>query len=103
SSSVRSEDLKALSVRDKMSKVFCPSSPDKMYQDMKQLYGWPNMKVDITTYVSKCLTCIRVKAEHQKPSGLLVQLEIPSGSRTISPWILSPSSQGRKVETIPYG
>nr|GFA33097.1 putative reverse transcriptase domain-containing protein [Tanacetum cinerariifolium] len=29
---------------------------DKMYQDMKKLYWWPNMKVDITTYVSKCLT-----------------------------------------------
>ncbi|GKA91387.1 putative reverse transcriptase domain-containing protein, partial [Tanacetum coccineum] len=50
---------------------------DKMYQDMKQLYRWPNMKVDIATYVSKCLTCLRVKVEHQKPSGLLVQPEIP--------------------------
>nr|GEV28572.1 reverse transcriptase domain-containing protein [Tanacetum cinerariifolium] len=50
---------------------------DKMYQDLKQLYWWPNMKVNIATYVSKCLTCLRVKAEHQKPSGLLVQPEIP--------------------------
>ncbi|GJZ38491.1 putative reverse transcriptase domain-containing protein [Tanacetum coccineum] len=50
---------------------------DKMYQDMKKLYWWPNMKADITTYVSKCLTCARVKAEHQSPSGLLVQPEIP--------------------------
>ncbi|GJW14874.1 putative reverse transcriptase domain-containing protein [Tanacetum coccineum] len=50
---------------------------DKMYQDMKKLYWWPNMKVDIATYVSKCLTCLKVKAEHQKPSGLLVQPEIP--------------------------
>nr|GEY05623.1 putative reverse transcriptase domain-containing protein [Tanacetum cinerariifolium] len=49
---------------------------DKMYQDMKLLYWWPNMKADITTYVSKCLTCLRVKAKHQKPSGLLVQYEI---------------------------
>nr|GFB93688.1 putative reverse transcriptase domain-containing protein [Tanacetum cinerariifolium] len=32
---------------------------------------------DIATYVSKCLTCAKVKAEHQKPSGLLVQQEIP--------------------------
>ncbi|GJY12985.1 putative reverse transcriptase domain-containing protein [Tanacetum coccineum] len=31
------------------------------------------MKADIATYVSKCLTCSKVKAEHQKPSGLLVQ------------------------------
>ncbi|GKB43007.1 putative reverse transcriptase domain-containing protein [Tanacetum coccineum] len=50
---------------------------DKMYQDLKQLYWWPNMKADISTYVSKCLTCSKVKAEHQKPSGLLVQPEIP--------------------------
>nr|GEZ61770.1 reverse transcriptase domain-containing protein [Tanacetum cinerariifolium] len=50
---------------------------DKMYQDMKKLYWWPNMKADIATYVSKCLTCAKVKAEHQKPSGLLVQPKIP--------------------------
>ncbi|GJZ55162.1 putative reverse transcriptase domain-containing protein, partial [Tanacetum coccineum] len=43
---------------------------------MKQLYWWPNMKADIVTYVSKCLTCLKVKVEHQKPSGLLVQPEI---------------------------
>ncbi|GJY89807.1 putative reverse transcriptase domain-containing protein [Tanacetum coccineum] len=50
---------------------------DKMYQDMKKLYWWPNMKADIATYVSKCLTCARVKVEHQRPSGLLVQPAIP--------------------------
>nr|GFC03054.1 putative reverse transcriptase domain, ribonuclease H-like domain, aspartic peptidase domain protein [Tanacetum cinerariifolium] len=49
----------------------------KMYQDVKKLYWWPNMKADIATYVSKCLTCARVKVEHQRPSGLLVQLAIP--------------------------
>ncbi|GJU13113.1 putative reverse transcriptase domain-containing protein [Tanacetum coccineum] len=50
---------------------------DNMYQDLKKLYWWPNMKADIATYVSKCLTCAKVKAEHQKPSGLLQQPEIP--------------------------
>ncbi|GKA08895.1 putative reverse transcriptase domain-containing protein [Tanacetum coccineum] len=50
---------------------------DKMYHDMKMLYWWPNMKADIATYVSKCLTCAKVKAEHQRPSGLLVQPDIP--------------------------
>ncbi|GKE92903.1 putative reverse transcriptase domain-containing protein, partial [Tanacetum coccineum] len=50
---------------------------DKTYQDLKLLYWWPNMKVDIATYVSKCLTCAKVKVEHQKPSGLLQQPEIP--------------------------
>ncbi|GKD74657.1 putative reverse transcriptase domain-containing protein [Tanacetum coccineum] len=50
---------------------------DKMYQDLKKLYWWPNMKAIIVEYVGKCLTCSRVKAECQKPSGLLVQPEIP--------------------------
>nr|GEV97543.1 hypothetical protein [Tanacetum cinerariifolium] len=50
---------------------------DKMYQDMKKLYWWPNTKAKIATYVSKCLTYAKVKAKHQRPSGLLVQPEIP--------------------------
>ncbi|GJW29301.1 putative reverse transcriptase domain-containing protein [Tanacetum coccineum] len=49
---------------------------DKKYQDLKPLYWWPNIKADIATYISKCLTCAKVKAEHQKPSGLLQQPEI---------------------------
>nr|GEW59439.1 putative reverse transcriptase domain-containing protein [Tanacetum cinerariifolium] len=59
------------------SKYSIHSSFDKMYQDMKKLYWWPNMKAVIATYVRKCLTCAKVKAEHQRPSGLLVQPEIP--------------------------
>ncbi|GJS71966.1 putative reverse transcriptase domain-containing protein [Tanacetum coccineum] len=55
--------------------LFIPGS-DKGYQN-KKLYWWPNMKANIATYVSKCLTCAKVKAEHQRPSGLLVQPEIP--------------------------
>ncbi|GJX34519.1 putative reverse transcriptase domain-containing protein [Tanacetum coccineum] len=50
---------------------------DKMYQDLKKLYWWPNMKIIIAEYVGKCLTCSRVKAECQKTSDLLVQPEIP--------------------------
>ncbi|GKB01541.1 putative reverse transcriptase domain-containing protein [Tanacetum coccineum] len=48
-----------------------------MYQDLKKPYWGPNMKAEIATYVSKCLTCAKVKVEHQKPSGLLQQPEIP--------------------------
>ena len=50
---------------------------DKMYLDIKQHYWWPNMKAEIATYVSKCLTCAKVKVEYQKPSGLLQQPAIP--------------------------
>ncbi|GJU20612.1 putative reverse transcriptase domain-containing protein [Tanacetum coccineum] len=60
-----------------MSKYSMHPGSDKMYHDMKMLYWWPNMKADITTYVSKCLTCAKVKAKHQRLSSLLVQLDIP--------------------------
>ncbi|GJT95580.1 putative reverse transcriptase domain-containing protein [Tanacetum coccineum] len=50
---------------------------DKMYYDLRGLYWLPEMKKDIATYVSKCLTCSKAKAEHQKPSGLIQQPEIP--------------------------
>ncbi|GKB37860.1 putative reverse transcriptase domain-containing protein, partial [Tanacetum coccineum] len=49
---------------------------DKMYQDLRRLYWWPNIKAEIATYVNKCLTYAKVKIEYQKPSGLLVQPKI---------------------------
>ncbi|GJR69027.1 putative reverse transcriptase domain-containing protein [Tanacetum coccineum] len=50
---------------------------DKMYHDLHDMYWWPGMKRDIAIYISKCLICAKVKAEHQRPSGLLQQPEIP--------------------------
>ncbi|GKD23522.1 putative reverse transcriptase domain-containing protein, partial [Tanacetum coccineum] len=71
-------NLRALIMHESCkSKYSVHPGSDKMYQDMKKLYWWPNKKADITTYVSTCLTCLKVKAEHQKPSGLLVQPDIP--------------------------
>ncbi|GKA92189.1 putative reverse transcriptase domain-containing protein [Tanacetum coccineum] len=74
------------------SKYSIYSGSDKMYQDMKKLYWWPNMKADIAAYVSKCLTCAKVKAEHQRPSGLLVQPRYLNGSGIISLWIYHETS-----------
>ncbi|GKC76154.1 putative reverse transcriptase domain-containing protein [Tanacetum coccineum] len=62
------------------SKYLIHPGSDKMYQDLKKLYWWPNIKAEIATYFSKCLTCAKVKAEYQKPSGLLVQPVIPCRS-----------------------
>ncbi|GKG54214.1 putative reverse transcriptase domain-containing protein, partial [Tanacetum coccineum] len=58
---------------------FCYVYPgaDKMYYDLRDRYWWPGMKKDIAEYVSKFLTCLKVKAEHQRPFGLLQQPEIP--------------------------
>ena len=49
----------------------------KMYHGIKGLYWWDGLKKDVADYVSKCLTCQQVKAEHQKPSGKLQPLPIP--------------------------
>ncbi|GJU33444.1 putative reverse transcriptase domain-containing protein [Tanacetum coccineum] len=71
-------ELRALIMHEShKSKYSIHPGSDKMYQDLKKLYWWPNMKAEISTYVSKCLTCAKVKIEYQKPSGLLVQPEIP--------------------------
>nr|GEU63406.1 hypothetical protein [Tanacetum cinerariifolium] len=83
---------------------------DKMYQDMKKLYLWPNIKADITTYVSKCLTCAKVKAEHQRPSGLLGYAQGFALERSSTFWKtgeLNPRHVGpfkvlEKVGTIAY-
>ncbi|GKD51450.1 putative reverse transcriptase domain-containing protein [Tanacetum coccineum] len=71
-------DLRTLIMHEShKSKNSIHPGPNKIYQDLKKLYWWPNMKAEIATYVSKCLTCAKVKAECQKPSGLLVQPVIP--------------------------
>ncbi|GKG22920.1 putative reverse transcriptase domain-containing protein, partial [Tanacetum coccineum] len=50
---------------------------DKVYYDLRDMYWWPGMKKDVAFFVSKCLTCLKVKADHQRPSGLLQQPDIP--------------------------
>jgi hypothetical protein len=50
---------------------------DKMYKDLIEFYWWPGMKQAVATCVGKCLTCSKVKAEHQRLSGLLQQPEFP--------------------------
>nr|KAJ0220409.1 hypothetical protein LSAT_V11C200062050 [Lactuca sativa] len=70
----------------------------KMYADLKKLYWWPNMKAEIATYVGKCLTFSKVKAEHQKPSALLQQPEIPKWK-----WEQIPMDFIKKLPKTPSG
>ena len=49
-----------------------------MYKDLKQKFWWEGMKRDVAEYIQKCLTCQLMKAEHQRPSGMLQPLPIPS-------------------------
>jgi hypothetical protein len=44
-----------------------------MYHDLKATYWWYGMKRD----VALCDTCHCVKAEHQRPTGLLQLLQLP--------------------------
>ena len=49
----------------------------KMYRDLKRAYWWNGLKRDVAEFVSRCLVCQQVKAEHQSPGGLLVPLKVP--------------------------
>ncbi|GJT07482.1 putative reverse transcriptase domain-containing protein [Tanacetum coccineum] len=65
-------DLRAVIMHEShKSKYSIHPGSEKMYQDMKKLYYWPNMKANIATYVSKCLTCAKVKAKNHKASGIV--------------------------------
>ena len=48
-----------------------------MYQDLKEKFWWHGMKREIALFIQKCDICQRVKAEHQRPAGLLQPLKIP--------------------------
>nr|GEX49404.1 putative reverse transcriptase domain, ribonuclease H-like domain, aspartic peptidase domain protein [Tanacetum cinerariifolium] len=71
------KQIKPLRVRSLIMTIH-PKLPSQILkaqnEDLKKLYWWPNMKAIIIEYVGKCLTCSKVKAEFQKPSGLLIAL-----------------------------
>ncbi|WVZ80433.1 hypothetical protein U9M48_027906 [Paspalum notatum var. saurae] len=47
---------------------------NKMYQDLSQKFWWRGMKADVANHVAQCDVCQQVKADHQKPAGLLQPL-----------------------------
>nr|GEX04646.1 reverse transcriptase domain-containing protein [Tanacetum cinerariifolium] len=94
-------DLKTLIMHESYkSKYYVHPGSDKIYQEIKLLYWWPNMKADIATYVSMCLTCLRVKAEHQKPSGLLRVFKKAMGTRLHMSMAYHPENDRQSKRTI---
>ncbi|GKC05303.1 putative reverse transcriptase domain-containing protein, partial [Tanacetum coccineum] len=95
------DDLRTVIMHEShKSKYSIHPGSDKMYQDMKKLYWWPNMKAGIATYVIKCLTCARVKAEHQRPSGLLRSLQKALGTNLDMSIAYHPQTDGKSERTI---
>ena len=74
----------------------------KMYQDLKMSFWWSGMKRDISEFVTKCLVCQRVKAEHQVPSGLLQPIRIPEWKwdRITMDFVVGLPLTGRKHDSV---
>ncbi|XP_056695126.1 uncharacterized protein [Spinacia oleracea] len=53
------------------------SRGDKLYKDLKQINWWPNMKREVAEFMSKCLTCQKVKIDHKRPMGKVQPLDVP--------------------------
>ena len=67
-------------------KYFIHSGTAKMYRDLRQHYWWSGMRRDIVDYVSRCLSCQQVKAEHLRPGDELRDYPFLSGNVRGSPW-----------------
>ena len=74
----------------------------KMYQDLKMSFWWSGMKRDISEFVTKCLVCQRVKAEHQVPWGLLKFIRIPEWKwdRITMDFVVGLPLTGRKHDSV---
>ncbi|XP_075076880.1 uncharacterized protein LOC142163489 [Nicotiana tabacum] len=59
------------------SKYTMHTGSTKKYHDLKKFYWWEGMKKDVVNFVSSCLTCQQVNAEHQRTAGRLQQIKIP--------------------------
>ena len=74
----------------------------KMYHDLKTSYWWSGLKRDVSEFVTKCMVCQKVKAEHQVPSRLLRPIRIPEWKwdRITMDFVVRLSLTGRKHDLV---
>ena len=74
----------------------------KKYRDLKMSFWWSGMKRDVSEFVTKCLVCQRVKAEHQVPSGLLQPIRIPEWKwdRITMDFVVGLPLTGRRHDSV---
>ena len=75
----------------------------KMYKDIQERFWWHGMKRDIATFIACCDSCQRIKAEHQKPAGLLQPPGYRSGNGMKSEWTSLSDYPDHSVGMTPYG
>ena len=74
----------------------------KMYRDLKMSFWWSEMKIYVSEFVTKCLVCQRVKAEHQVPLGLLHPIRIPEWKwdRITMDFVVGLPLTGRRHDSV---
>ena len=74
----------------------------KMYQDLTTSYWWSRMKRGVLEFVTKCMVCQKVKAEHQVPTGLLQPIKIPEWKwdRKTMDFVVGLPMTGRKHDLV---
>ena len=58
-------------------RYFVHPGATKMYRDLREIFWWRKMKKKVAEYCYICLNCQKVKAEHQRPDGLVQEIDIP--------------------------